>query len=205
VSTVCIILCFICFVRRLTATLHRKLAWSKSGCIASISRDGAGLNICHLQCHPKNGKWALSKEYAVDQVSATHRNQPLTHVQWSHTGQELAVLDSAGKISILNVAMAMNNLHLSRPAETDQEDDLAEVAGLQWLTYERNVSCRHYSAAAADNRGVSAVVTCVQRGRPMGLSVSSSESIWPLSSKRRCPGMPDKNRTTETAVSEILV
>lgn len=161
----------------------RKLAWSNTGTIASVTPDGLSINLRHLQCHPEDGRWALSKEVSVEQVTSTHRNQQLTHVRWSHPGNELAVLDQSGKVSIFNIAMAMNKVHLARPADADQEDDLGEIVGMQWLTSERAVSSRprlvcfnhsiHPRSLFSSTRTEKMAngITRVNRGNPLGHSI----------------------------------
>lgn len=64
----------------------------------------------------------------------------LVHLSWNQQGNELAVFDSVGRISIwstLNVAMG----ELVRPKKcvVDVEDQLSAVVGLLWLNPDKMV------------------------------------------------------------------
>ncbi|KAK2754263.1 mediator complex subunit [Arachnomyces sp. PD_36] len=115
----------------------RKIAWSKLGCIAYISQDNLAVYIRHLRCRPDDGKWVLSDDTLLNQVADTHGGCPLLHLSWNEAGSELAVADSAGRISVFPVSMAMNSFGCSRNAMMDPDDDGNQVVGMLWLNVNR--------------------------------------------------------------------
>jgi len=114
--------------------MPRKLAWSKYGCIAYISKDNRNVIIQHLLCDPHNGRSKLSKEYVVDDIPQYHAEGDLVHVSWSHSGNDLAVIDRLGRISICSIYQnIMNRMAVVRRCTVDPEDDLGAIVGLTWL------------------------------------------------------------------------
>ncbi len=116
------------------------MAWSKLGCIAYITHDGQGVDVRNLLCRAGDGKWAMSGDNPVDQVSSVHEQQHLVHLSWNHTGSELAVVDIFGRISIFSILIAMNRFAISRSCVLDQEDDMGAIVGLSWLNIDRPVA-----------------------------------------------------------------
>ncbi|KAI9671992.1 MAG: mediator complex subunit [Trizodia sp. TS-e1964] len=115
----------------------QNLAWSKLGCIAHINRDGRGISIRGLFCSPRNGKWSLSGEYPATPRGALGDGNRLVHLCWNHSGSDLAVVDSYGRISLFSVVIAINRLAETRQFLNDPEDDLSAVVGMCWLNGER--------------------------------------------------------------------
>ncbi|KAI9840522.1 MAG: mediator complex subunit [Thelocarpon superellum] len=114
-----------------------RVAWSKIGNIAYINRLGDGIILRNYVCHPEDGKWGLTEECPIPQLPPAPEGQSYVHLGWSHSGSELAVVDTMGRVAILSVAVAMNRFLLSRPGDTLQEDDLGAVAGMIWLQVDR--------------------------------------------------------------------
>ena len=81
----------------------------------------------------------MSKEYLVDGVATAHSEHQLVHLSWSHHGNELAIVDVFGQISIYSVFIAINRLSLYRRCVFDPEDHLSAIIGLTWLHLERLV------------------------------------------------------------------
>lgn len=79
----------------------------------------------------------MSKEYFVDDVSSVHNEHQIVHLSWSHTGNELAVIDAFGQISVYNVLLAINRLNTMRRCTVDPEDNLCAVIGIMWLYSDR--------------------------------------------------------------------
>lgn len=115
-----------------TDCFNRGIAWSKWGSIASITSNGLALELRNLRCHPNNGTWALS-EPTVTATSATVEGGPLKHLSWSPTGNDLAVIDACGRVTILSVFSSLNMPTMSRLAQSDTADDLHSVVGSYWL------------------------------------------------------------------------
>ncbi|QSZ30359.1 hypothetical protein DSL72_004882 [Monilinia vaccinii-corymbosi] len=109
------------------------IAWSKWGSIASITSSGAGLELRNLRCHPENGVWGLSEPTVIPQLISNLDGGPLKHLSWSPTGSELAVIDSAGRIIILQIFSSLNKPMMCRPCSPDAADDLNAVVGCFWL------------------------------------------------------------------------
>ncbi|KAE8549529.1 hypothetical protein EYB25_008051 [Talaromyces marneffei] len=124
----------------------RKIAWSRLGCIAYISQDGLQVIVRHLACSPTDGKWALTEEYPQNQIAQLHLGQQLLHLCWNETGSDLAVLDASGRISILSIPAALNNLGISRQTVVDPPDDGAQVVGMMWMNSNRAVHAFHQAA-----------------------------------------------------------
>jgi mediator of RNA polymerase II transcription subunit 16 len=111
----------------------RGIAWSKWGSIASINSAGTGLELRNLRCHPRDGSWDLSEPTVTPQLTTNLDGGPLKHISWSPTGSELAVVDSAGRVTILQIFSSLNKPTLARPCNTDSADDLHAVVGSFWL------------------------------------------------------------------------
>lgn len=118
----------------------RKVAWSRMGCIASISSDGLRVSTRHLQCNPSNGKWALSEESPLAPVTEAHGGNILVHLAWNEAGTDLAVADCLGRVSIYSISMALNSITGLRQASFDSGDDRNQVVGMMWLSTGRAVS-----------------------------------------------------------------
>lgn len=125
------------FVQTNRAT--RRLAWSRVGSLAQITQNGLGVSLQHLVCKPEDGKWDLSEESPIEAIPHLHKGQKLTHLSWSPTGSELAVVDANGRISVLIMSLAMNNILVLRSPSKDLEDDLNAPVGMYWLNLDRNV------------------------------------------------------------------
>ena len=119
--------------------MFRKIAWSKLGCIAYTTHDGHGVSIRNLLCSPDDGQWKLSEERMEGEVSAVHSDHQIVHLSWNPAGNDLAIIDVFGQISIFSVLVALNRLNLSRECVIDPEENLSSVVGLKWLNPERPV------------------------------------------------------------------
>ncbi|KAF2145598.1 uncharacterized protein K452DRAFT_264768 [Aplosporella prunicola CBS 121167] len=110
----------------------QSISWSRSGCIASITRDGHGVNLRAFQRNPSDGKWALGDEVPLP-IHTVHDEFPIVHVSWGHLGVDLAVIDAAGRILIFTAEPALDRMRLSRDNFTDQETETGAIVGLHWL------------------------------------------------------------------------
>ncbi|KAK8872909.1 RNA polymerase II mediator complex subunit Sin4 [Apiospora arundinis] len=110
------------------------LAWSKSGTIASIAPDGQSLDLRYIRAHPKDATWGLSEPTRCT-VSTNLSGGPIVHISWAPTQtSELAVIDAAGRVMILNFSTNLNKMHPpSRRWEADPLDDLHAVVGTYWM------------------------------------------------------------------------
>lgn len=90
-------------------------------------------------CDISNGQWRLSKEHSIDGVVNAHSEHQIVHLSWSHHGNDLAIVDAFGQISIYSVFIAINRLSLYRRCLLDPGDHLSAVVGLTWLHLDRPV------------------------------------------------------------------
>jgi mediator of RNA polymerase II transcription subunit 16 len=105
------------------------------GCLAYINKSGDGIILRGLLCKSEDGSWTLGKEYPVPNVPG----QQLVHLSWNHTGTELAIIDTSGRISIFSIFLVVNDIRPSRLCMIDPEDDKNAVVGLFWLHKEASV------------------------------------------------------------------
>ncbi|KAA8652069.1 mediator of RNA polymerase II transcription subunit 16 [Aspergillus tanneri] len=124
----------------------QKIAWSRQGCIAYITPDSLRVNLRHLECRPSDGKWILSDETPLIPVTEAHGGHPLAHLSWNEVGSELAVVDASGRVSIYNIAIALNSLAGQRQAAFDPVDDGAQIVGMMWLNVQRSVHAFNQAA-----------------------------------------------------------
>ena len=116
-----------------TTDMCRTIAWSKWGSIASITPEANALEFRNLRCSPENGTWALSEPTKTPPLTPTMDGGPLKHICWSPTGSELAVIDAAGRVTVLSIFSSLNKPTLSRHCQGDPVDDLHGVVGCYWL------------------------------------------------------------------------
>ncbi|TVY50079.1 Mediator of RNA polymerase II transcription subunit [Lachnellula occidentalis] len=109
------------------------VAWSNWGCIATITANGAAIELRNLRCHPGTGNWGLSEPTPTPAFTATLDGGPLKHLSWSPTGSELAIIDCAGRVTILSIFSSLNKPTLHRAGTGDPVDDLYGVVGCYWL------------------------------------------------------------------------
>lgn len=109
------------------------ITWSKWGSIASITSNGSTLELRNLRCNPDDGSWALSEPTLTPPLTNNMDGGPLKHLCWSPTGSELAVIDTAGRVTILAIFSSLNKPSLSRTCQIDPSDDLHRVVGCYWL------------------------------------------------------------------------
>jgi hypothetical protein len=117
-----------------------RLAWSRLGCVASLSPDALSVNIRHLLFSGSERKWNLSKEHSIDLSANGDSQHPILQLEWSHLGTDLALVDAVGRVTIINASsMALNETAVVRPATLDREDELSQILTLYWLNIDRQV------------------------------------------------------------------
>ncbi|OCL01533.1 hypothetical protein AOQ84DRAFT_443946 [Glonium stellatum] len=110
-----------------------KIAWSKSGCVASITPDGRGVNLRPFFRNSSDGKWILGEEIPL-KLPQAHEDFPFVHISWGHIGTDLAVLDAAGRIFVFTSIFALGRMVMTRAPAMDQEDEMGAVIGMHWLS-----------------------------------------------------------------------
>ncbi|KAG9245029.1 mediator of RNA polymeras-like protein II transcription subunit 16 [Calycina marina] len=110
----------------------QEIAWSKLGIVASITPDGCSVRLQNPRCNPVDGSWALGQALKdLEQIGSP--DLPLKHLAWSPHGVELAVVDSVGRITILNITQTSNRPQTAKKAHEEMVDDLQRVVGCYWL------------------------------------------------------------------------
>ena len=113
------------------------------GAIAYITSDCRDVKICCLQFKDKEGSWGVS-EYTdrnlSDWTSRFYRGYDFAHITWNPHGTDLLIIDSAGRIAVAIVFIALNRLIIAKALNCDPEDSLNSIVGLKWLDMKRRVS-----------------------------------------------------------------
>ncbi|CAI7568178.1 unnamed protein product [Penicillium bialowiezense] len=171
----------------------QKIAWSRLGCIASISPDGLRVIVRYLQCRPSDGKWVLGEESPLAPVMEAHNGNQLAHLLWNETGSDLAVVDCSGRISIYSISIALNSITGLRQAAFDSGDDGSQVVGMMWLNSQRFVHSFHQAAKVNGRWAYSpfrrrpvgpfhpankGALLCVTRAGQMKLIYQNPDSKW---------------------------
>jgi mediator of RNA polymerase II transcription subunit 16 len=112
--------------------LNRKIAWSKNGCVAYISPDGYAINLKVFSRDADSGKWDLGKDVPLE-VPQGRDSFPFVHLSWSHLGNDLAVMDAAGRVMLFSCAMVLDRLHFVRAELAHPEAEVDGVVGMHWL------------------------------------------------------------------------
>jgi mediator of RNA polymerase II transcription subunit 16, fungi type len=113
---------------------YRTLAWSRQGTIASVAADGRSIDLYFIRSHPKDGAWGLSEPTPWTQLGAGFQGGPIAHLAWAATSNpELAVIDTAGRVSIWNFNQNLNRPSQVRSWDSDSIEDVNAVVGCYWL------------------------------------------------------------------------
>ncbi|KAJ5329439.1 Mediator complex subunit Med16 [Penicillium brevicompactum] len=154
----------------------QKIAWSRLGCIASISSDGLRVIVRYLQC-----------------LMEAHNGNQLAHLLWNETGSDLAVVDCSGRISIYSISIALNSITGLRQAAFDSGDDGSQVVGMMWLNSQRFIHSFHQAAKVNGRWAYSpfrrrpigpfhpankGALLCVTRAGQMKLIYQNPDSKW---------------------------
>ncbi|KAI0889256.1 RNA polymerase II mediator complex subunit Sin4 [Annulohypoxylon maeteangense] len=108
------------------------ISWSKGGTIASISPNGQALELRYIQANEKDATFALSEPNIISPWAALPGG-PLVHLSWGPINSELAVIDAAGRVLILNFNGNLNRPTLTRKWDSDSIDDAQAIVGTFWL------------------------------------------------------------------------
>ncbi|KAI9368032.1 mediator complex, subunit Med16 [Aspergillus egyptiacus] len=171
----------------------QKIAWSRLGCIAYISQDSLRVNLRHLHCQPSDGKWVLGEETPLPQAAEAQTGHTLVHLCWNESGSELAIVDSAGRVSICSIPIALNSFNGGRQASSDADDDGAQIVGMMWLNQHRSIHS-FYQAAKVQGRWAyspfrrrpigpfhpanKAALLCITRSGVMKLLYQNPDNKW---------------------------
>ncbi|XPS74919.1 Mediator of RNA polymerase II transcription subunit 16 [Ascochyta lentis] len=110
----------------------QKIAWSKNGCVAYITPDGAAVHLKVFSRDVETGKWDLGKDVALD-IPQGREHYPFVHLSWSHLGNDIAVIDAAGRVLNFSCAMALDRMQYIKAELAHPEAEADGVVGLHWL------------------------------------------------------------------------
>ncbi|KAF1984807.1 hypothetical protein K402DRAFT_395496 [Aulographum hederae CBS 113979] len=111
------------------------ICWSRSGNIAAITPDGHRVNLYHFIHNPSKREWEVSEPAPLALTLPIFPNEPhIRHVSWSPMGNDLAVVDSSGRITIHASHMAtVEKMVMIKDFSSDLNDEMNSVVGLYWL------------------------------------------------------------------------
>lgn len=105
----------------------RKIAWSRSGCIAYITRSGKSVRLISYPLGPESSATTLDTSYI-------HRDEgEFVHLCWDTPGSSLAVVDSLGRISIHRSNHSLNHFAATGKYLPDKIDMCNGVVGMHWI------------------------------------------------------------------------
>lgn len=109
--------------------------------MAYITPDGAAVHLKVFSRDVETGKWDLGNDVPLE-VPQGRDNFPFVHLSWSHLGNDLAVMDAAGRMLIFSCAMALDRMQYIKAELAHPEAEVDGVVGLHWLAiypYEQKV------------------------------------------------------------------
>jgi mediator of RNA polymerase II transcription subunit 16 len=111
-----------------------KIAWSRHGVIACVTPDGLGVNTYVLIRNRRTAEWRLSSPLAV-LIHPIRSPTRIQHVTWSYFGNELAVIDSSGRIDIFTTPGVLGRFNSTRSGEMkgDPDTELNGIVATTWL------------------------------------------------------------------------
>ena len=131
----------LCKTQDTTLTVVRKIAWSKNGCVAYITPDGAAVHLKVFSRDIETGAWDLGKDVPLD-IPQGREQFPFVHLSWSHLGNDIVVVDAAGRVLNFSCAMALDRMQYFKAELAHPEAEADGVVGLHWLAiypYEQKV------------------------------------------------------------------
>ena len=139
-----------------------RIAWSRHGHLAGISKDGSTVYLECLRYNHDSASWDLHERHSLTTVF-----EDATSVAWSATGGELAVVDVRGRVWIYHTALAaINRLSLARQGALDEGDDYSQPVGMTWLSQDRQERPRNVVNHAS--KGESRWQHANARAKPLG-------------------------------------
>jgi mediator of RNA polymerase II transcription subunit 16, fungi type len=110
--------------------------------VASITADGSGVNLRVFLRDMSTGEWDLGKPTPLE-FPPRQDESPFVHLSWSSLGNDLVVMDAAGRVMVFSCAMALDRMSYVRAEITQPEAEMDAVVGMHWLgllPYEQKVS-----------------------------------------------------------------
>ena len=138
---------------------RQRVVWSRMGCVASLSEDSSSISIQCLRLNRRTAAWELSAKYQLDLVTDDVVPHEYTHLCWSSTGTDLAIVDTRGRVLAfgMSTASAANRFQDLNFVNTDQGDDLRRAVGVFWLPANDRTSPAVTQLSKQDNQWVPAM------------------------------------------------
>lgn len=151
--------------------LHRngcrqRVSWSRLGCVASISSDSESVGVQCLRLKRQTATWELSANYSLEFSADDATARSWTHLCWSGTGNDLAIFDTKGRVSIfaMSTASAVNRFQDLNVPNPDHRDELSQTVGTFWLP----VSDRESPAISQMSKQDEQWALVMTKKKPMG-------------------------------------
>lgn len=109
--------------------------------MAYIAPGGKTVNLRVFSRDPPTGKWDLGEDTPIE-IPPGHNDYPFVHISWSHLGNDLAIMNSAGHVMVFSCAMALDRMSFMKVEPGPPETDMDAVVGMHWLAilpYEQKV------------------------------------------------------------------
>jgi mediator of RNA polymerase II transcription subunit 16 len=100
--------------------------------VAYINPDGYTISLKIFSRDSETGKWDLIKNVPLE-VPHGRDEFPFVHLSWSHLGNDLAVMDAAGRVMVFSCAMALDRMQSIRAELAHPEPEVDGVVGMHWL------------------------------------------------------------------------
>lgn len=97
-----------------------------------MGEDGRRIDLRVLIRNPKTGEWHLNKPNRIWPQFSDHSQ--VVHLSWSHMGNDLAVVDSAGRMLIYSTGFSLAQMVLIRGAVGEPDSEMNALVGLHWLS-----------------------------------------------------------------------
>ena len=111
--------------------------------MARITRDGRNVVVqAFIQDHVRR-EFVLSQATSIE-LPPLQNGLEIVHIAWSHTGNDLAVVDSSGGLFMfLSVPGQLNRMNPGGKYASEQSGVSCAVVGLEWLNITTNRPVYH--------------------------------------------------------------
>jgi mediator of RNA polymerase II transcription subunit 16 len=97
-----------------------------------VTSNGKGVNTHVLIRNQKTTAWNLSKPVPLP-LELDDSSNRIVHTSWSWLGNDLAVIDSSGRVFIFTTPGILGRLTLIRPGLSDPDIEMNAVVGTYWM------------------------------------------------------------------------
>ncbi|KAF2667544.1 hypothetical protein BT63DRAFT_294707 [Microthyrium microscopicum] len=111
----------------------QRLAYSREGAIAAISKDSKSISISILSRNPRHGTWSLKPLNVITPELGDEGSASIVHIAWSPLGGDLAIVDDAGQICIYRSFQVLGQMRLQPQKSLVIEHDFRSIVGFHWF------------------------------------------------------------------------